>query len=272
MVLYVNQNQQNGATMAKRSWFPMRMRRMEQRLCWLWQQCSTWCMYRKARGRTKWWTLNVNFFLLDRVRTNARTLHNKVNKKNLSNFKFNWQLSKELVTPFLALRIQNTIDLSEKYCEQDEACNWFWQWEWASEKEKRWCGTGKVCPVHWQCSLFWTKQFEPQVAVNMQGLWKFCVHNLWRVLLFYVWKMWKCIKLDAFSLLKWVFLHNITHSMDELLNFSGLFLAISYLFPVRKWKIYFILSQISNGNTFILSGVRICDLGTKWNCFVHFFS
>ena len=34
-----------------------------------------------------------------------------MNKKNLSDFKFNWQLSKELVTPFLALRIQNTIGL-----------------------------------------------------------------------------------------------------------------------------------------------------------------
>ena len=78
----------------------------------------------------------------------------------------------------------------------------------------------------------------------------------------------RCIQFVKMSF----FLHNITHSMDELLDFSGLFLAISYLFPVRKWKIYFVLSQISNGNTFILSGVRICDLGTKWNCSVQFLS
>ena len=247
MVLHVNQNQRNGPTMAKRSWFPMKMRRLEQRLCWLWQQCSTWCMYWKARGRTKWWTLNANFFLLDTVRTNARTLHNKVNKKNLSNFKFNWKLSKELVTPFLALRIQNTIGLPKNIVSKMKPAIGSDD-ENEPAKKKRWYGTGKVCPVHWQCSLFWTKQFQPQVAAKMQGLWRFCVHNLWRPLLFYVWKMWKCIKLDVFSLLQWVFLHNITHSMDELLDFSGLFLAISCLFPVRNWKIYFVLSQISKGS------------------------
>ena len=126
------------------SWFPMQMRRrLEQGLCWLWQQCSTWCVYQKTRGRNwasglawsyegrswcggsldlvsigasmrtkmKQWTLNANFFLLDTVRTNTRTLYNEVNKKNLPKFKFTWQLGKTLVTPFLALSIEKSIGL-----------------------------------------------------------------------------------------------------------------------------------------------------------------
>ena len=62
-----------------------------------------------TRIKMKRWTLNVNCFLLNTVRSNARTLYNEVNKKNLSNFKFTWQLGKELVTPFLALRIEKPI-------------------------------------------------------------------------------------------------------------------------------------------------------------------
>ena len=103
MVLYVNRNQWTGATVAKRSWFLMQMRRrLEKRLCWLWQKCLTWWTYRKTSGRnlilwstkimkggvdvvdlvsigastrtkTKWRTLNANFSLLHTVRTNART-------------------------------------------------------------------------------------------------------------------------------------------------------------------------------------------------------
>ena len=52
-----------------------------------------------------------HFFLLDTVRTNTKTLYNEVNKKNLSNFEFTWQLDKELVTPFLALQIEKPIGL-----------------------------------------------------------------------------------------------------------------------------------------------------------------
>lgn len=43
-----------------------------------------------TRTKTKQWTLNANFFLLNTVRTNARNLYDKVNKKNLSSFKFTW--------------------------------------------------------------------------------------------------------------------------------------------------------------------------------------
>ena len=60
-----------------------------------------------------------------------------------------------------------------------------------AKNKKRCCETGKVCPVRGQCSLFWMKQFQPQVTVTMEGLWSFHVHNLWRALLFYLWKMWK---------------------------------------------------------------------------------
>ena len=63
------------------------------------------------RTKMKQWTLNANFFLLDTVRTNTRTLYNEVNKKNLPKFKFTWQLGKTLVTPFLALSIEKSIGL-----------------------------------------------------------------------------------------------------------------------------------------------------------------
>lgn len=67
---------------------------------------------------------------------------------------------------------------------------------------------------------------------------------------------------------------DVTHRINELLDFSGLFLAISCLFAVRSCKIYFVPSQISDGSieiqSFCLSEVRICDLGTKQNCFVLF--
>ena len=55
------------------------------------------------RTKMKRWTLNENFYLLHAERTKARTLYNKVNKKNLSNFNFTWQLDKMLVASFLAL-------------------------------------------------------------------------------------------------------------------------------------------------------------------------
>lgn len=42
------------------------------------------------RTKTKQWTLNANFFLLNAVRTNTRNLYDKVNKKKLSSFKFTW--------------------------------------------------------------------------------------------------------------------------------------------------------------------------------------
>ena len=54
----------------------------------------------------------------------------------------------------------------------------------------------------------------------------------------------KIHKLDVFSLLYWVFWYNIAHSIDGLLDFSGLFLVISCLFQFRNCKIYFVLSQI----------------------------
>ena len=43
-----------------------------------------------TRTKSKQWTLNANLFLLNTVRTNARNLYDKVNKKNLSSFKFTW--------------------------------------------------------------------------------------------------------------------------------------------------------------------------------------
>ena len=43
-----------------------------------------------TRTKMKQRTLNANFYLLHAVGTKARSLYNKMNKKNLSNFNFTW--------------------------------------------------------------------------------------------------------------------------------------------------------------------------------------
>ena len=64
-----------------------------------------------TRAKTERWTLNANWFLCDTVKTNAKTLYNEINGKNLSNFEFTWNLGKELVTPFIKQRSENPFGL-----------------------------------------------------------------------------------------------------------------------------------------------------------------
>ena len=64
-----------------------------------------------TRAKTKRWTLNANWFLCDTVKTNAKTLYNEVNGKNLSNFEFTRNLGKELFTPFIKQRSENPFGL-----------------------------------------------------------------------------------------------------------------------------------------------------------------
>ena len=64
-----------------------------------------------TRAKTKRWTLNANWFLCDTLKTNAKTLFNEINSEKLSNFEFTWKLGKELVTPFIKVRLENPIGL-----------------------------------------------------------------------------------------------------------------------------------------------------------------
>ncbi len=59
-----------------------------------------------TRCKTRRWPCNANFFILDTVRTNTRTLYNECNKEKLSNFEFTWQLAKELVSPLIQQRYE----------------------------------------------------------------------------------------------------------------------------------------------------------------------
>lgn len=65
------------------------------------------CM-NSTRFKTPRWTMNALAFLLDTVRTNARTLYNEINNTKLSNFQFTWNLGKQLVMPFIQMRSQTS--------------------------------------------------------------------------------------------------------------------------------------------------------------------
>ena len=49
-----------------------------------------------TRSKNQWWPVNANIFVLDIVRSNARTVYNECNKLTFTNFEFAWELGKEL--------------------------------------------------------------------------------------------------------------------------------------------------------------------------------
>ena len=71
-----------------------------------------------TRTKIKQWTLNANFFLLDTVRTNARTLYKEVNKKNVQ-FQVHLATRERVGNTLLGSANPEAYWSSEKYCEQD---------------------------------------------------------------------------------------------------------------------------------------------------------
>ena len=64
-----------------------------------------------VRIKSKRWTTNALAFILDTVRTNAKTILRKTANSNLSTFKFTWELGKQLVTPIIEIIADTTITL-----------------------------------------------------------------------------------------------------------------------------------------------------------------
>ena len=60
-----------------------------------------------TRFKSKRWTLNALVFVLDTVRTNARTIFQEVTQGKISNFHFTWQLGMALVRPLIQTRYNN---------------------------------------------------------------------------------------------------------------------------------------------------------------------
>ena len=67
-----------------------------------------------TRSKSRRWPINANAFECDTVKTNARTLYNEINGKNLSNFEFTHQLGKELVLPFIQQRYASPVGLQSQ--------------------------------------------------------------------------------------------------------------------------------------------------------------
>ena len=58
--------------------------------------------------------MNALAFILDRVRTNSRTIYREVNGVDISNFQYTYQLGKALVLPAVQKRYENSNGLSTK--------------------------------------------------------------------------------------------------------------------------------------------------------------
>ena len=59
-----------------------------------------------TRLKNKRWVINALAFVLDTVRTNAKTIYMENTKKKITNFEFTWNLGKALVLPQIQNRLQ----------------------------------------------------------------------------------------------------------------------------------------------------------------------
>ena len=71
-----------------------------------------------VRIKSKRWTITALAFILDTVRTNAKTSLRESANSNLATFKFTWELGKQLVTPNIERRYNNPVGIQAKICKK----------------------------------------------------------------------------------------------------------------------------------------------------------
>ena len=67
-----------------------------------------------VRMKTRRWTMNALAFILDTVRTNAKTIFREASENTPSTFKFTWDLGTQLVTPLIERRYNNPVGIGAK--------------------------------------------------------------------------------------------------------------------------------------------------------------
>ena len=66
-----------------------------------------------VRIKSRRWTINALAFILDTVRTNAKTILREAANSSLSTFNFTWELGKQLVKPHIERRYNNPVGIQK---------------------------------------------------------------------------------------------------------------------------------------------------------------